>query len=290
MLYPKTKVFLFLLVFITMGPLHAQSIEKYAVDLFFGGHATTFDRIPSHQLDFMNHVHAYDEYLVDEAYLAISSHFWLQNQWELNFKLGVESDLIPVIFDLRATRELTSGLGFNLGLEHRPFFINNAESHYSSLAESYTINSHPSLAYNYFQFNLFLFGPYTGVNYTLDWKRLRVQAAINAGIFFNNKNQLKVVLKEKEGNYLWSEEYALRSSPGPWVNPELKLAFTLLDGATMQLGVRIGASYFISRQALPYDYTRREWTLNNSETTFRQMPSHLLKQAGVDFGLFILKK
>lgn len=270
--------------------LKAQKVEKYAFDLFLGGHSTTFSYLPSDQLDFMNYVNAYEEYLVDEAYLGLSTHLWLRNHWEIDFKMAVESDLVPVIFDLRFTKLLGTGFGLNLGLENRPFFINNVEMHYSNLAEIYTINGHSSLSYNYFQFNLFLYGPYAGINYMHTWKWVRFQAAVNGGVFFNNKNKLEVILKEKNGNYLWAEEYALRSSPGPWITPELKLAFKLFESESLQFGLRTGASFFISRKALNYDYTRREWTYHNSETNFKQMPAHWLKQAGVDFGLYILKK
>jgi hypothetical protein len=210
----------------------------------------------------------------------------MKNNWEADLEIGVGSSLIPNRLDLRAIRRFNK-LGINFGIENRPFYVYEAELYYSELSTSFYINHHPNLSYSYIQFDLFLFGPYTGLNYTLENEKLIFRGDINAGLSFNNREQCYVTLKEKNSNYVWSGEYFIKSSPALWLNPELYFYVKLFGLNTFDIGFRVSAGYYLTQKKLTYDYIERHWTYENAEQQHMTPPAHLMQQLNADFGISV---
>ncbi len=262
----------------------AQIVKRYSVDGYLGAKSTINQKSGYTGLDFMNYIENYDDYYIDEFYLNFSSHFWMKNNWEADLEIGVGSSLIPNRLDLRAIKRYNK-LGINFGFENLPFFVYEAELYYSETSTSFYINHHPDLSYSYIQFDLFLFGPYTGINYTFENDKIIFRGDINAGFSFNNKEHSYVTLKEKNSNYIWSEEYKIKSSPAIWINPEIYLFIRLFDFTNFDIGARISAGYYATHKSLSYNYTARQWTFENEEKEYRDMPAHWLQQVNIDAGL-----
>jgi len=284
----NTIIIGFLWIF-TANAAEAQLIERYSLDGYLGVKSTFNQKLESSGIDFMNYIDNYEEYYIDEFYLNISSHFWMKNNWEADVEIGVGSSLIPTRLDLRATKRLNQ-LGINFGFENRPFFIYEAELYYNVPSTSFFINHHPDLSYSYIQFDLFLFGPYTGVNYTFENERIIFRGDINAGLSFNNKEECYVTLKEKNSNYVWSEEYFINSSPALWLNPGLYFYVKLFEFNTFDIGIRFSAGYYLTQKKLTYDYIERHWTYENAEQQHMNPPAHLMHQLNADFGISIRMK
>jgi hypothetical protein len=134
---------------------------------------------------------------------------------------------------------------------------------------------------------LFLFGPYTGLNYTLENEKLIFRGDINAGLSFNNREQCYVTLKEKNSNYVWSGEYFIKSSPALWLNPELYFYVKLFGLNTFDIGFRVSAGYYLTQKKLTYDYIERHWTYENAEQQHMTPPAHLMQQLNADFGISV---
>lgn len=278
----------FLCIF-TTRTANAQLVQRYSIDGFLGLKSTFNKNSDSEGLDFMNYIENYEEYYIDEFYLNASSHLWLKNNWEADLEIGVGSSLIPTRFDLRAIKRFNR-LGINIGFENRPFFVYEAELYYREPSISFYINHNPDLSYSYIQFDLFLFGPYTGLNYTFENEKIIFRGDINAGLSLNNRDHCYVTLKEKNSNYVWSEEYLIKSSAAWWLNPELYFYVKLFGFNTFDLGIRVGAGYYLSQKKLPYDYIERHWTYENAEQQHITPPAHLLHQLNADFGISIRLK
>ncbi|MDA3867456.1 MAG: hypothetical protein PF489_12010, partial [Salinivirgaceae bacterium] len=228
----------------------------------------------------------YEDYYIDEIYLNLSSHLWLTNNWEADFEIGVGSSLIPKRLDLRAIKRFNN-IGITMGFENRPFFIYEAELYYTEPSTSFFINHHPDLSYSYIQFDLFIFGPYTGINYTFENDKIIFRGDINTGLSFNNKDDYYVTLKERNSNYTWSEEYFIKSSPAMWLNPELYFYVKLFGFYTFDMGIRVSAGYYLTQKKLTYDYIERQWTYENTEQQHMKPPTHLMHQLNADFGISI---
>jgi hypothetical protein len=264
----------------------AQLVQRYSIDGYLGVKSTIYQQSAYYGLDFMNYIDNYEEYFIDEFYLNVSSHLWMKNNWEADLEIGVGSSLIPNRLDLRAIRRFNK-LGINFGIENRPFYVYEAELYYSELSTSFYINHHPNLSYSYIQFDLFLFGPYTGLNYTLENEKLIFRGDINAGLSFNNREQCYVTLKEKNSNYVWSGEYFIKSSPALWLNPELYFYVKLFGLNTFDIGFRVSAGYYLTQKKLTYDYIERHWTYENAEQQHMTPPAHLMQQLNADFGISV---
>lgn len=264
----------------------AQFIQRHTLDGYLGVKSSFNQKSGYTGLDFMNYIENYEEYYIDEFYLNVSSYFWLRKNWEAYLEIGVNHTLIPTRLDFRAIKRFNR-LGINIGIENRPFFIYEAEQYYSGASTLFYINHHPDLSYSYIQFDLFLFGPYTGINYTFENENIIFRGDINAGLSFNNREQHYVTLKEKNSNYVWSEEYLIESSPALWLNPELYFYVKLFEFNTFDLGVRFSAGYYLTQKKLSYDYIERHWTYENAEQQHMAPPAHLLHQLNTDFGISI---
>ncbi len=271
----------------TLPKSNAQFIEKYSIDGFFGGTSTHFDQSTTSRLDFMNYIDYYEEYVVDEEYLSFSTHLWLTHNWEADLEIGINDALAPSRFKLKGTKRFSDHWGVNAGLQSKQFFLTDIGLYYRKLP-GYYVNSQGTTGY--MQFYMWLTGPYTGIQYSVEKERITLRANFNAGLSFNNKEQLFVRLKEDGGNYLWAEEYNIHSTSAWWFSPEVYFSYAIVQMPEFQIGLRISANYFSTRKSISYDYAKYEWTMDHPGMTYEKLPSHLLQQVSCDFGIFIKRR
>jgi len=261
----------------------SQVIEKYSIEMNMGIVNYINNKTSQNHVDYLNYISEYDSSFFDTETLNFSSHFWLKNKYQINFEIGMESDLVPRHLDICVTKQF-SNLGINAGFANEIFFLYEIENYYKNLETPFFCSP------DYVQFNFVLTGPYMGMHYEFYKNRLTIMGDVNAGIHLNNKPKQSMLLKELNSNYVWGEINELKMTPSVWIAPSVNLKQAFVKKEKFDFGVLFAYEYFYTPRKLKYKQTTYTWTLSNKTSTEPDMKTHHIQRHTVNIGIYVLLK
>lgn len=281
-----------LILLIGSNTIQAQIIEQFSIDGFWGFSNLHASNSAVSQLDFMNSYR--DNDLLDDGYISGACHFWFRNGWETNIEAGYFGDIItPNIFDFRLLIPAYNQLKVNVGFEYSVLLVGFGPDYIQQLPEfqTHTIeqyNDNYSVKAN--RHDRLWYGPYLGLNYSKTKNRWLFKGDINTGVFFNNAQNVAIVMKEKESNAVKKQVYHLKSTGSIWIKPEAYISFAAINAPKLQIGVRAKVELFLAAAGINYQLRNYNWTWHNPIISDHIMPKHLVRDINADFGIYLLLK
>ena len=267
-------------------------LHKHRFDVFYGAYNMKVEEFSlSNFPDIMNYWYIDDEYFTDEAYITMKSHMWFNDKWESDVEIGIYDDLEPSVLDVAIINRFYKGLGLKAGIYAFNYRLDGMESFFMPYDGDFYVNHHEKIQYLSFQQKMPLFGPYLGIDFRYEWKRLTVNASLSGGRLFTAPWYFDVAFKKIDHNYRFKQEYRVNTSGSWFCKPELYLACDLISFKKTALGFRARASFIGFSKSFDYHFAQYEWVKPNAlDWQLVEFPEHKVIIQQLDFGITLLFK
>lgn len=264
--------------------LFSQERFKLEAKIAFADHYV--NEVRSEIPDFMNYTEGADEYFLNDAYLGFKASVGINEQWKSSLDFNFWSMVTPITGDIRATYT-PNRLGWNMGLSQMPLEIRSIEEFYSHLASDYNIQTAYYHGHTAFYNNNFYRGVYSGIEYEIGKKRLKVMLIANGGVAFNKKSERYLHFQKNHSNYVFADNYVINASPSLFIKPEIELHFAFIDHDEYQLGIKLEGNLLATVKRMNYTVTHYEWTADSGISKNEILPRHWHHQLTAEGGIYI---
>lgn len=265
--------------------MHAQEkkLRNFHISSTLGVYVLEVEQNPiTDQLDFMNYIDSYPDY-IEDILLKIGFQFDFLQNYTAEIQLIMQSDLCPNNFDISAHKNISNRLSLGAGMFCFKDYISHFEEYYYEKMPAYYIMDR-----NMMQNTVYDVGYYiTPSFYPIKTDRFSILARCDAGFTALSKESAAFVLKKKGSNFRMEDSYETHKSYSPFVNPKLRMNFTVLKIGNTSVDLLAMANYFYTSRSIAYTLSHSEWTVDNTETTTIEPPKHSFSRLNIDVGMSV---
>jgi hypothetical protein len=281
----KTVVVLFFLLVYHLAI--AQDSEKFLksfkVSMFFGGRSETVDSFPNNEnIDFMNYVGFFDDYVINNIYIGFKGYFEFKNNFAAKVRL-----LLGDVTGINVAGEYYpfNNIGFNLGFNTYRVYINDYSLYHK--IEAVDNGLYGDLESNYRQQVVQDLGFYTGAIFYKNFGFFKPKLELNIGMASFTKFNAEVFQKQIDGNFKARYYYSTKCTFTPFFNPKLNLDFDIIKFKKSTLGMSLNTAWYVSKKAINYRVEYNEWTLDNATVKDVKPDKHYYSLFDLDAAIYL---
>lgn len=258
-------------------------IESYGYGLWFGIRDVQPEIFSDGaHLDFLNYLESNNEYPEYEL-LGMNFYFKFRNNWELDTKFAVCSDLELSNYNLKVRYALNKFLGISAGYYRFPQYMSEFDAWYLNKNENFFEN----IPGNYAQIRVFENGLTTGLYLNQNIGFIHLRLDINGGVSSLSKFDIVFERKKMQSNFKQKIVYNVGYSPTLFFFPELTANFDVIKLKYNTMGIQLKTNWMYLKRSMNYTQTSYSWTYEDKAIEEVINPNHSFKKFEFDVGIFL---
>ena len=247
------------------------------------GHIHVEEHSNDDNLDFLNYVDDYPEYL-DFITMKFGLQFDYSKKMHADINLILLDDIMPDNYDISTYYLLNNFFGVGAGSMLSKYWISDyGKFHIDRNPDYYTEGG------NYRQFEYYDLGFYVTPVYRPIYKDgYKIVLKMNVGMSSFMKEESTFYLKKKLSNKRILYDYNTKLAFQPYINPKIDLRLNLIKIKNKNLGLLLKSNYYFSKRSMNYDLSYQEWTSENAVNTSVNTLKHNYSRLEIDLGFYLL--